>query len=96
MLNLDTQKESEQPILKFLEVLLSNKKNPEEKKKTLLDDYGIATTSQMDMDMSDMCNLSRGIAEESHTKGMAEGMERGVTMGEDKQTLKAHQSSVEE
>lgn len=59
-------------ILKLLDVLLSSEKEPEEKKKILQDDFDIKMTRELESEVSELCNLSKGIKE----KGIAIGMER--------------------
>ena len=59
-------------ILKLLDVLLSAEKEPEEKKKILQDDFDIKMTRELESEVSEVCNLSKGIEE----KGIAIGMER--------------------
>ena len=59
-------------ILKLLDVLLSAEKEPEEKKKILQDDFDIKMTRELESEVSELCNLSKGIEE----KGIAIGMER--------------------
>lgn len=76
ILNLNPKNEERKlTILDFLEVLLSNTKEPAEKKQTLLNDYGIKTTPEMDKEMNEMCNLSKGIAEENRAEGISIGEE---------------------
>ena len=64
-------------ILKLLEVLLSSGKGPEEKKKILQEEFDIRMTRKLESEVSDVCNLSKGIEE----KGIAIGMERGMEAG---------------
>lgn len=59
-------------IWKLLDVLLSSEKEPEEKKKILQDDFDIKMTRELESEVSELCNLSKGIEE----KGIAIGMER--------------------
>lgn len=59
-------------IWKLLDVLLSSEKEPEEKKKILQDDFDIKMTRELESEVSELCNLSKGIKE----KGIAIGMER--------------------
>ena len=57
-------------ILKLLEVLLSSKRPPEEKKRILQQDFQIKMTYQLESEVQTMCNLSKGIEEEAIHQGM--------------------------
>lgn len=57
-------------ILKLLDVLLSSVKEPEEKKKILQDDFGIKMTRELESEVSELCNLSKGIEENGMKKGI--------------------------
>ena len=57
-------------ILKLLEVLLSSKRPPEEKKRILQEDFQIKMTYQLESEVQTMCNLSKGIEEEAIHQGM--------------------------
>lgn len=52
-------------ILKLLEVLLSSGRTPEEKVKILQEDFEIAMTASLEREVSLMCNLSKGIIEQT-------------------------------
>ena len=49
----------------------------EEKKRILSEDYGIAVNSEMEREMSHMCNLSEGIWE----RGVQQGIQQGIQQG---------------
>jgi len=68
-------------LLRTLDVLLSNENNEAEKRKVLQDDYGIKMTQNMAKDLSDMCNLSKGVMEKGIAKGLAEGLAKGRAEG---------------
>lgn len=57
-------------ILRLLDVLLSAKKKPDEKKKILQEDFKIKMTRELESEVLLMCNLSKGIEE----KGIKEGI----------------------
>ena len=61
-------------ILKLLEVLLSSGKGPEEKKKILQEEFDIRMTRKLESEVSDVCNLSKGVEQ----KGITIGIERGT------------------
>lgn len=62
-------------VLRLLEVLLSSEVHAEEKKQILQGDFNIKMTQKFDGEVSEMCNLSKGIEE----RGIAKGMEQGRT-----------------
>ena len=71
----------ENNVLRLLETLLSSKMESETKKHILQNEFDIKMTQTFDKEVSDMCNLSKGIIEESLAEGRVEG--------EEKATLKA-------
>jgi len=71
-------------ILKLLSTLLSPKKEPESKKQILQEEFSIAMTTEIESEVSQMCNLSDGI--ERH------GIEIGKEIGEERNTLKLLQN----
>jgi hypothetical protein len=48
-------------ILKLLEVLLSNEKKAEEKKRILMNDFDIPMTEELESEVLTVCNLSEGV-----------------------------------
>jgi hypothetical protein len=62
-------------VLKLLNALFSTELSAEVKKKILSDEFHIAMTEKLELEVDDMCNLSRGIAEE--------GIRQGIQQGED-------------
>ena len=73
----DSEDDNYDGILKLLDVLLSSEKNPEEKKRILQEDFDIRMTKKLESEVTDVCNLSKGVEE----KGIAIGMERGMEAG---------------
>ena len=63
-------------ILKLLEVLLSSKRKPSEKKKILQEDFSIKMTKQLESEVSIMCNLSEDVEQRGFEKGLAKGISR--------------------
>ena len=53
--------ENYEGILKMLDVLLSDRILPEEKKKILKNEFDVAMTKTMEREAMEMCNLSQGI-----------------------------------
>lgn len=60
-------------LLKLLDILLSPEKEPEEKKKILLEDFHIKMTKKLESEVSELCNLSQGIFEKGEARGKAKG-----------------------
>ena len=50
-------------ILRMLDVLLSNETSEAEKRQILQNDYDIPMTQRMEKEVSDVCNLSKGVWE---------------------------------
>lgn len=65
-------------ILKLLDVLLSSEKEPEEKKKILYGDFDIKMTKELESEVSEMCNLSKGIEERGIERGIEKGIREGI------------------
>jgi len=63
----------ENNVLRLLETLLSSKMESETKKHILQNEFDIKMTQTFDKEVSDMCNLSKGIIEESLAEGRVEG-----------------------
>ena len=76
IINLGKKNQTQETLFHFLEVLLSNDREPEEKKELLRREYGVETTPRMDKEMDEMCNLSKGIREEAELIGESRGDER--------------------
>lgn len=55
--------ENYEGILRMLDVLLSDRILPEEKKKILKDEFDVAMTKTMEREAMEMCNLSQGIVD---------------------------------
>lgn len=73
----DPREENCQGLLKLLEVLLSSERKPEEKKKILEQEFQIEVTQTLEREVSEMCNLSKGVEE----KGIKKGLEQGIRQG---------------
>lgn len=61
-----------------MDVLLSDSKKPEEKKKVLEEEYAIAMTKELEEEVNIMCNLGQGVLEKGMEKGIEKGMEKGM------------------
>ena len=73
----DTDDPKATGILRLLEVLLSHQRDPETKKKILQEEFGIPMTSELEGEVTEMCNLSKGLI----TKGLQEGIQQGIQQG---------------
>jgi hypothetical protein len=65
-------------LLKMMDVLLSNRKVPEEKKKVLKEEFDIEMTKIMEEEVYSMSHLLQGVKE----SGIAIGIEQGIEQGE--------------
>ena len=76
MLGLGSADEAEnEPILRLLDVLLSSKKKPEEKKEILEKDFNIPMSEAMSEEANVMCNLGEGLYETAYETAYAEASE---------------------
>ena len=73
--------------LRFLDVLLSPKLSPLEKKTILMKDFDVPMTTSMEEEVTEMCNVSEGIREEAREEALKEGQEIGEKIGEKRATL---------
>lgn len=75
MICLGTPQENiEGGVLRLLEVLLSNKRDVEEKKKILATEFHIKMSEDIEEEVMKMCNLSEGIEREGIEKGLYQGI----------------------
>lgn len=70
----DKDTETNPGILRMLEVLLSPERTAGEKIGILQNEYGIEMTETLEGEVSDMCNLSKGVEELGIRKGRQEGL----------------------
>ena len=75
---------TESELINMLNVLLSNKINVQDKKRILVERFGINSTIKLDEEMRQMCNLSDLVYEEAWEKGMKAGMKEGIERGMEK------------
>lgn len=68
-------------ILDLLSVLFSPVLSYVEKKKRLSEDFRIAMTAEFEDEVSDMCNLSKGVWEWALQQGLEQGIEQGIQKG---------------
>lgn len=68
-------------VLKLLEVLLSPERASDDKKHILEDEFLIKMTEELDEEVADMCNLSKGIEEKAIRVGLQKGLQEGRQIG---------------
>ncbi len=73
--------ESSSGILRLLEVLLSADRSAEEKIRILRNEFSIKITPDLERKVTEVCNLSKGVAEWGLAMGLEEGMKKGVKKG---------------
>ena len=88
------EEESENKILKLLDVLLSSTKKPNEKKRILQDEYEIPLTEEVAKEVSGMCNLSEGIYDKGVQEGLKEGLKEGLEQGAIRQSVKIYREKL--
>lgn len=71
------EKDTQNQVTGMLNTLLSTFLNAEEKKRTLMEQYGIVTR-QNGKEMTEMCNLSEWVEEKGIEKGLQRGIEKGI------------------
>ena len=68
-------------ILKLLDVLLSEERRPEEKKRILKEEFDIAMTRELESEVEDMSHVLDRVAAREMEKGMKEGIIKGRKEG---------------
>lgn len=61
------------PVHRLLNVLLSERLRPEEKKRIIREEFGIATTVELEGGIERMCNLSEGVELRGYKRGVEQG-----------------------
>ena len=72
---------SENPLIRFLSLLLSTDLPLESRKEQLKNEYRIQMNRSLEEEMSTVCNLGEGIARRSYAEGVSKGMAQGVAQG---------------
>ena len=87
-------------MLRLLNVLFSNKMLYREKKELLNNEFNIELNNKTEEEVTEMCNLSYGIAErslnEGMQKGIMEGMQKGIMEGMQKGIVEGMQKGIVE
>ena len=76
MLGDEEEKEAE-GVLRLLDVLFRSEKSLEERKHILEEEFDIAMNENMEMEVQQMCNLSKGVENRGIRKGIIQGREEG-------------------
>ena len=71
---------SENPLIRFLSLLLTSELPLESRKQQLEDEYQVQINESMEEEMSTVCNLGESIARKSRAEGRAEGENRLGTL----------------
>lgn len=74
-------------ILRLMNVLPSSKKDIQTKQKIMEKEFHIAMTMELESEVSELCNLSQGIYNESLDKGIIGAVELLREDGHDDQTI---------
>ena len=78
----DTKEElGEKQLLRMLEVLFSDEIQVEEKKWILEKEFKMPMTEELEGEVEEMCNLSKGVWEKGIEQGIEQGIERGLSRG---------------
>ena len=73
--------EEQHPLIRLLNLLFSTEIDKNKKKKTLEQDFEIPITQELEREVSEMCNLSKGIEEKGIQQGIQQGMQKGIQQG---------------
>ena len=73
----DKKEENDNGVLKLLNTLLSTNTSVQEKKQILQNDFQIQMTRKLEREVTEMCNLSKGVEERGREKGRQEGRQEG-------------------
>ena len=73
----DEEKKEAEGVLRLLDVLFRSEKGLEERKRILEEEFDIAMNENMEMEVQQMCNLSKGVENRGIRKGIIQGREEG-------------------
>lgn len=68
-------------LIGLLSTLLSPDITADGKKQILEQDFHIAMTTELNQEVNEMCNYSKGIEERGIAKGIAQGISQGISQG---------------
>lgn len=70
------KRDSKNSLLDMLNTLLSTKTGKNEKKKILSEEFSLSMTEKIDVEVSDMCNLSAGVERRATQRGLQQGLQQ--------------------
>ena len=73
----DEEEKEAEGVLRLLDVLFRSEKGLEERKRILEEEFDIAMNENMEMEVQQMCNLSKGVENRGIRKGIIQGREEG-------------------
>lgn len=76
----DAGKETPNKLLRLLNTLLSSQTSEREKCELLENEFDIPMTSELESEVSTMCNLSQGVEEKGRQEGRQEGIVEGILL----------------
>ena len=80
-IGLGDAEQTDQPVLRLLDLLLDPEASAEYKKKILEEEFQIPMAEHLEEEVNSMCNLSIGVARKGYQQGMEQGIERGIEQG---------------
>ena len=96
----DAREPVDNQILRLMNVLLSSQTDVREKQRVMREEFHIAMTAELEVEVEALCNLSQGIYNEGFETGVEKGMEKGIEKGIEgavecfvKKDTKIHRSS---
>ena len=73
--------EEQNQLIRLLNILFSGEIDKGRKKKVLEEDFQIPITQEIEREVSEMCNLSKGIEEKGIQQGLQQGIQQGLQQG---------------
>lgn len=77
----DAREPVDNQILRLMNVLLSSQTDVREKQRVMREEFHIAMTAELEVEVEALCNLSQGIYNEGFGTGVEKGMEKGIEKG---------------
>ena len=77
----DAREPVDNQILRLMNVLLSSQTDVREKQRVMREEFHIAMTAELEVEVEALCNLSQGIYNEGFETGVEKGMEKGIEKG---------------
>ena len=76
----DAEGSVENQILRLMNVLLSTKTDVREKQRVMQEEFHIAMTTELEVEVEELCNLSQGIYNEGFETGIEKGIQGAVAI----------------